>query len=324
MKGQSALKTPAAYSTNDAQPAVAVLLCTYNGERYLPEQLESFEQQTHANWLIWASDDGSSDNTLALLETYRKKWPAGKLSIVRGPAKGFAANFLSLTCRPEITSDYYAYSDQDDIWMADKLERAIKWVETVPADIPALYCSRTRLVDEQKQEIGLSPLFSKSPDFRNALVQSIAGGNTMVFNHAARALLCEAGSDIPVVTHDWWAYLVVTGCGGSVYYDASPTLDYRQHEGNLVGMNATWLARLKRIRMLMQGQFRHWNDGNIAALRRLQDRLTPANRENFEHFVKARNMGLVARLRHFKQCGIYRQTLLGNLGLIAAAFFKKI
>ena len=82
MKGQSALKTPAAYSTNDAQPAVAVLLYTYNGERYLPEQLESFEQQTHANWLIWASDDSSSDNTLALLETYRKKWPAGKLSIV--------------------------------------------------------------------------------------------------------------------------------------------------------------------------------------------------------------------------------------------------
>ena len=90
------------------QSKVAILLCTYNGERYLHEQLASFQAQTHVNWEVWASDDGSSDSTLTLLEAYKQKWPSEKLSIVRGPAKGFAANILSLTCKPEIEADYYA------------------------------------------------------------------------------------------------------------------------------------------------------------------------------------------------------------------------
>ena len=306
------------------QSKVAILLCTYNGERYLHDQLASFQTQAHANWTLWVSDDGSNDSTLALLEAYKQKWPSGKLSIVRGPAKGFAANFLSLTCNPEISADYYAYSDQDDIWVTDKLERAVQWLQTVPPDVPALYCSRTRLVDEQRNEICLSTLFTKPSSFRNALMQSIAGANTMVFNHAARLLLCEAGADVPIRSHDWWAYLVVTGCGGKVYYDTEPSLDYRQHTSNLVGTNATWQARLKRIRMLMQGDFRSWNDGNIAALRRLQSKLTLENCEILERFAKARDMGLILRLFNLKRCGIYRQTFLGNLGLFIAAFFKKI
>ena len=324
VKGKAALKEPSIGFMETVQPKVAILLCTYNGERYLHDQLASFQTQAHANWTLWVSDDGSNDSTLALLEAYKQKWPSGKLSIVRGPAKGFAANFLSLTCNPEISADYYAYSDQDDIWVTDKLERAVQWLQTVPPDVPALYCSRTRLVDEQRNEICLSTLFTKPSSFRNALMQSIAGANTMVFNHAARLLLCEAGADVPIRSHDWWTYLVVTGCGGKVYYDTEPSLDYRQHTSNLVGTNATWQARLKRVRMLMQGDFRDWNDGNIVALRRLQSKLTLENCEILERFAKARDMGLILRLFNLKRCGIYRQTFLGNWGLLVAAFFKKI
>ena len=324
VKGKAALKEPSIGFMETVQPKVAILLCTYNGERYLHDQLASFQTQAHANWTLWVSDDGSNDSTLALLEAYKQKWPSGKLSIVRGPAKGFAANFLSLTCKLEISADYYAYSDQDDIWVTDKLERAVQWLQTVPPDVPALYCSRTRLVDEQLQEIGISPLFTKPPSFQNALMQSIAGANTMVFNNAARSLLCEAGADVPIRSHDWWAYLVVTGCGGVVYYDTKSSLDYRQHTGNLVGTNATWQARWQRVRMLMQGDFSGWNEGNIVALRRLQGKLTLENREILERFAKARDMGLILRLFNLKRCGIYRQTFLGNLGLFIAAFFKKI
>jgi len=146
----------------------------------------------------------------------------------------------------------------------------------------------------------------------------------MVFNNAARALLREAGEDTPVITHDWWAYMVVTGCGGQVFYDTEPTLRYRQHNGNLVGMNATWPARFKRIRMLFQGRFRMWNDSNIAALRAISHRLAPKNREILERFATARQVSLIPRLIHLKRSGIYRQTLFGNLGLIAAAIFGKI
>lgn len=303
---------------------VAILLGTYHGQRYLAEQLDSFAAQSHENWEVWASDDGSEDDTRSILEDYKSKWDAGCLFIHSGPAKGFAANFLSLTCNANITADYYAYSDQDDVWEIDKLARAVQWLESVPPDIPALYCSRTRLVDSENNEIGLSPLFNKAPSFANALMQNIGGGNTMVFNNAALNLLREAGENKFVITHDWWTYIIVTGCGGKVFYDSKPTLRYRQHGGNLVGTNANWKARLRRIRMLFQGRFKHWNDCNISALSTLEHRLTPQNREILRRFADARNMSLIPRLIHLKSSGIYRQTLLGNIGLIVAAIFGKI
>lgn len=125
-----------------AEPAatsrVAILLCTYHGQHYLAEQLDSFAAQTYANWEVRTSDDGSQDNTRSILEAYKQKWPAGRLHVNAGPAQGFAANFLSLTCNASIEADFYAYSDQDDIWDADKLARAVQWLESVPAEVPAL------------------------------------------------------------------------------------------------------------------------------------------------------------------------------------------
>lgn len=309
---------------NDTLPKVAVLLCTYHGQHFLADQLNSIEQQTYRNWEVYVSDDGSHDDTHTILERYQAKWGEGRMSIHYGPAEGFVSNFLSLACRSEVQAEYYAFSDQDDIWEADKLQRALEWLRSVPEDVPALYCSRTRLVDAGNRDIGLSPLFSKPPSFANALIQSIAGANTMVFNEAARRLLCEAGDNIEVVSHDSWAYMVVTGCGGMVKYDAYPSLRYRQHDNNAVGTNSTWAARRVRIRMLWQGHLRTWNDRHLAALQRLHPRLTPESRHTLELLARARRRSLVPRLIDLKKSGIHRQTLMGNLGLLAAAIFKKI
>lgn len=311
-------------SITSTSPEVAILLCTYHGQRYLPEQLASFEVQSHSNWKVWASDDGSEDGTHAILDAYSRKWPEGRLSICSGPSEGFAANFISLACKDSIQADFYAYSDQDDIWNVNKLARAVQWLETVPVNIPALYCSRTRLVDSDDNEIGISPLFVRPPSFANALMQNIGGGNTMVFNNAARELFCEAGENTLVVAHDWWAYIAVTGCGGQVFYDREPTLRYRQHNGNLIGTNSNWSARFKRIHMLFQGEFRRWSDINIAALGALEHKLTPENREILQRFASGRKMSLIPRLIQFKRAGIYRQTLFSNFGLVVAAIFGKV
>jgi glycosyltransferase involved in cell wall biosynthesis len=305
-------------------PKVAVLLCTYHGQHYLADQLDSIERQTYQNWEVWASDDGSEDDTHAILKRYQEKWGVRRISLHYGPEEGFVSNFLSLTCKADIKADCYAYSDQDDIWEDDKLQRAMDWLRSVPEGVPALYCSRTRLVDADNREIGLSPLFSRPPSFANALMQNIGGGNTMVFNEAARVLLREAGESVEVVSHDSWAYMVVTGCGGKVKYDTYPTLRYRQHGNNVVGMNSDWAARRVRIRMLWQGHLRTWNDRHLVALQRLQPHLTPESQYTLELLAKARKRSLVPRLVGLKKSGIYRQTLLGNLGLLAAAIFKKI
>lgn len=305
-------------------PSIAILLGTFNGERFLAEQLESIMLQIHTNWTVYASDDCSSDSTCDILKTYREKWGGHRLSIRNGPAKGWVANFLSIACDAGIEADYFAFADQDDIWDSNKLETAVNWLQTVPENIPALYCARTRLIDETGAEIGLSPLFSKPLSFRNALVQSVAGGNTMVFNQAARTLLCEAGSGVNVQTHDWWAYIVVSGCGGRVVYDASPTVRYRQHGKNIVGSNADWAARATRIRRLFLGHFRQMNDRNILALERIHYRLSPENQRVVEQFNQARNSWLIPRTIGIKKSGIYHHSALGALGLIAATLFKRL
>ena len=310
--------------TAQNSPKVAILLCTYQGQQYLHEQLNSFVSQTHKNWELWVSDDGSKDGTHAILAETVRDWKPGKIFVHNGPQEGFCANFLSLTCHVDIKADYYAYSDQDDIWKSEKLARAVACLSEVPKDTPALYCSRTRVVDADDKSICMSPLFEKTPSFANALMQNIGAGNTMVFNEAARQLLIAAGEKVKVVTHDWWAYMLITGCGGQVFYDPIPTVRYRQHCSNLVGMNSSWPARLKRIVQLFQGRFREWNDLNVKALASVRDRLTPKNQQVLDQFMAARQASLLRRLLGLKASGVYRQTLFGKLGLIAAAVFNKI
>jgi glycosyltransferase involved in cell wall biosynthesis len=310
--------------TAQQSPKVAILLCTYQGQKYLHEQLNSFVAQTHKNWELWVSDDGSKDGTHAILAEAIKDWAPGKISVHNGPQEGFCANFLSLTCKADIKADYYAYSDQDDIWKPEKLARAVAALKTVPQGVPALYCSRTRVVDADDKPICMSPLFEKTPSFANALMQNIGGGNTMVFNEAARQLLIAAGDQVKVVVHDWWAYLLITGCGGQVFYDPIPTVRYRQHGGNLVGMSSSWPARIKRIVLMLQGRLREWNDLNVAALQSVYGRLAPRNQEVLNQFMVARQLPLQQRLVGLMRSGVYRQTLYGKLGLIAAAVFNKI
>ena len=113
-----------------AAVTVAVLMCTRNGERYLAEQMSSLERQTFQNFKIYVSDDGSSDATVAMLNEYVKRWGVERISVHRGPLKGFARNFLSLSCRRNVQADYYAWCDQDDVWNDTKLEEAVRQLST--------------------------------------------------------------------------------------------------------------------------------------------------------------------------------------------------
>src|SRR6266853_2992806 len=146
---------------------VTILLCTFNGELFLAQQLASLERQTFKNWKLVASDDGSSDQTKSILNAFRKSFAPGKVKIIDGPRRGAPANFLSLACGKNLASDYYAFCDQDDVWEADKLARAIDVLERAGPGVPALYGSRTSLIDENGKTTGFSPLFPKPPTFRS-------------------------------------------------------------------------------------------------------------------------------------------------------------
>ena len=303
---------------------IAILLCTYNSSKFLEEQLDSINSQSYTDWRMWVSDDGSQDDTADILEKYRHQWSEQRLSVQAGPEQGFALNFFSLINNKHIQEDYYAYSDHDDVWMKDKLERALSWLKTISEDTPALYCSRTCLVDDELNEIGISPLFSRPPSFLNAIVQNIGGGNTMVFNNAARSLLQKLDVSKGIVSHDWLTYQVVSGCGGEVCYDSRPTLYYRQHGENMVGANNHWLARLYRIKMLYKGQFKDWNTSNINVLNSISPHISPANLSVIKNLIHIRKCNMWYRLLGLRKLTIYRQTWFSNLGLYAAIIFKRL
>ncbi|MDR7281977.1 glycosyltransferase involved in cell wall biosynthesis [Pseudomonas corrugata] len=302
---------------------VAILLCTYNGSRFLGEQLESFTRQTHKNWVAFASDDGSSDDTLLLLKKYQEVLGKDRLILLNGPCEGFARNFLSLVKNRAIIADYFAFSDQDDIWFEDKLERSIAKAAAY-RNAPVLYCSRTRLISADKQVLGYSPLFSAAPTFANALVQSIAGANTMLINSPARELLAQTPDDAAIVAHDWLAYLLVTGCGGTVVYDPQPTLDYRQHSENLIGANNGVRDRIVRLAKMWTGRFSEWSTQNLLILNSFRRKLSPPCRRTMEQFEQARQRSFFPRLYLMKQSGVYRQTLPGNISLFVAACLNRI
>lgn len=305
-------------------PHVAILMCSYNGERFLAEQIDSFERQTHRNWSLVVSDDGSQDGTLEILKAYIDSWGQERLKIVQGPQQGFVKNFLSLTCSTDIDAEFFAWADQDDIWSEDKLHVALAWLQTIPKHIPALYCGRTKLIDESGTPIGFSPRFCLPPSFANALVQSISGGNTMVFNQAARDLLQKADDNLIIPSHDWWAYQLISGAGGAIHYDPEPRVLYRQHDENLVGSNASLSSRFQRLRMVFQGRFYEWNAQNIHALEAMHHHLSQEHQATLAHFKAARNEKLLRRFLGIRRAGLYRQTLFGNLGLILATLLKKI
>lgn len=303
---------------------VAILLSTYNGAAFLKEQLDSLISQTHKNWVIFASDDGSSDATLEILAIYKEKLGEDRMNIVSGPRRGFSANFLSLLKQPLANADFYAFCDQDDVWAANKLELALSWCMTIPSEQPALYCARTQLIDESGAPIGLSPLFSAPASFRNALVQSIAGGNTMVFNRSARHLLMKTREGDHIVSHDWWAYLVVSGCDGAIRYDPTPSVGYRQHGNNLIGSNARLRDRLQRLKRMFHGTFKEWNDSNLHAMQAIHPDLSSENRQTLVLFEQARHSPFLKRLALIIRSGVYRQTPLDNIGLTAAAIFQRL
>jgi glycosyltransferase involved in cell wall biosynthesis len=313
-----------ALASNSDAPLVAILLCTYNGARFLEEQLDSLESQTHQNWVVIASDDGSTDQTLEILQQYQAKWPFGKLTIRNGPQKGFCQNFLSLACDPQIKADYYAFCDQDDVWLPAKLEVALaNIIANQSVDVPYLYCGRTKYVTENLKPCGISPLFVFPPSFRNALVQSIAGGNTMVFNLSAKNLIEKVGV-VDVPSHDWWLYQLISGVEGDVFYDRMPYLLYRQHEFTLVGGNSSFPAKIERVWMLLQGRFKNWNTQNIAALNQIKYLLVKNHQEILNFFELLRGAKLRDRFRLIEVCGLYRQTRRGTFSLFLAALIKKI
>lgn len=299
-------------------------MATYNGEKHIQEQLKSIEYQTTSNWILIVSDDGSNDSTINLLRAFQKKIGSEKVYIKQGPKQGFAKNFLSLAVDPSIKADYYCFADQDDVWLPNKIQSAITKANQINnVEVPYLYIGRTIYTNENLDPYGMSKIIRKNLSFENALIQSVAGGNTMLFNNATKNLLEKIGMVDPV-SHDWWLYQIVTGSGGEVYYDKEPYVLYRQHNEAIIGANTALKSKLKRVLNVINGNFKIWNEKNSKALTFSRKYLTEKSKNTFDKFNHYKNDSTLKRIFILSRSGVYRQTITGSLLILLACIFKKI
>lgn len=227
-----------------SSPRVNILLSSYNGERFIAEQLDSLFNQTYSNIAIHIRDDGSTDNTVDLINSclaHNKPF-----TLTRGNNIGVVASFLHLLASSGGPGDLYAFCDQDDVWKSEKIARAVEKIMNRPVPDRVLYCSRLEYVDEYLKHLDYS-LIPRFVGFSNAVVENIATGCTVVFGETIRQLILEGTPD-DMMMHDWWAYLIAS-VFGEIVYDDIPSIQYRQH-GNTV---TAWEPGLVKLRARARG-----------------------------------------------------------------------
>ncbi len=220
---------------------VCVLMSTYNGGKYLRKQIDSLVSQTDVNLTILVRDDGSSDATTKILESYKQN---GVLDWYSGKNIGSARSFLNLISRaPEC--DYYALCDQDDYWFPEKLSVAIKRLEPMDSSNSALYFCKTALADENlklvKKKEKCDFVVLGMPD---AFMFNYAKGCTMVFNRFLLDRLREYDPKT-IDMHDMWIYKVCLVTGNRIIGDETPHMLYRLHGDNVVGAANSFTRRWK-------------------------------------------------------------------------------
>ena len=225
---------------------IAVLMSTYNGEKYIREQIDSILAQEGCSITLLVRDDGSTDSTVSILETYKAE---GKLDWYTGRNLGPAKSFLDLLMHSG-TADYYAFSDQDDIWDPDKLAIAADCLQDIPG--PAFYCSNSRLVDGNGEYLGRLCDKRAVPEVRHlkSLLTSLCGvggvvGCTMVMNHPLVQTVRNCGVPSNVIMHDVLMRQICHCIGGTILFDGRPHMGYRQHGANVIGVRLDFAGKIR-------------------------------------------------------------------------------
>lgn len=209
---------------------VQILMSTYNGEKYVEEQIESILNQTYPHIKLLIRDDGSKDSTIEILSKYEKKNP-NKIKVILGTNIGVTKSFYELLNISDKNCSFYAFADQDDVWNKEKIKVAISYLKD--NNKPQLYFSNLEIVNKDLKKIrnlNINPNFSK----KNSIVQNKITGCSMVFNKVFLELLLYTEKNYldKVIFHDFWAYMVASYFG-IIKYDSTAQIKYRRHELNV-------------------------------------------------------------------------------------------
>ena len=311
-------------SAMDASPTVEVLLATCNGERFLREQVDSILSQDYQKIRVLARDDGSSDGTTIILREFEQRFP-DRFCIMptSAPAGSAKENFLRLM--QASTSEYICFADQDDVWLPDKVSRTMQAMTTLESrrgkDIPLLVFTDLRIVDERLtmlhesfwKQAGIEP--EHIHNLATVLTHNPVTGCTALINRP----LLEMSLKMPeeAAMHDSWIALLASAFGASEIVRTKTVL-YRQHDRNVVGVNAhrspreLMMSFLHRERRMLQWKA---NERIAEAMLRVHGKeLSPKNRELLEAYLRCgKSDSRIMRVGTMIRYGFLRPGFLRNV-----------
>lgn len=286
--------------------SVCVLMSTYNGEKYLSEQLESILTQSEKDILLFIRDDGSTDNTINMLNKFSEKYPK-KIKFYQGDNKGPSKSFLEVV-KNAPQARYYMLADQDDIWLENKILIASKSLEQFKS--PALYYSNVTPVNNELYELEKNNLFlEKETNLQKLIIRNEIIGCTVCFNRDLMEILKKIKIPSNPIMHDHWIGLINAVFNGVFIFDRESHILYRQHESNVVGAHRNQFILLKK----------HFSKENRNVRSNLIKLINDSGLE-----IPLENISLIDDISKYKTNSTSKKNILCNKSLYQDSFFKNL
>ena len=293
---------------------VNILMSTYNGQQFLAEQIRSIQDQSYTDWTLFIRDDGSSDNTKEILKDFERQ--DSRIHIIdsdKSDNLGVIKSFHKLVNHDR--ADYYFFSDQDDVWLPNKLELSLKEAQNYLADLPLMVYMDLKVVNQDLKIMTESMVKSQSHHANTELVQeltenTVTGGVAMI-NHALAEMWQETDD---ILMHDWYLALLASAFGNLVFIDQPGEL-YRQHSDNVLGARTLSKRFKKWIRphILFAVYWDLIKNSQKQASHLLQMPLSQSNRELIEAFVTIMDKSMLERFRILRKYGLRKNKAFHTL-----------
>ena len=293
---------------------VNILMSTYNGQQFLAEQIRSIQEQSYTDWTLFIRDDGSSDNTKEILKDFEHQ--DSRIHLIdsdKSDNLGVIKSFHKLVNHDR--ADYYFFSDQDDVWLPNKLELSLKEAQNYLADLPLMVYMDLKVVNQDLEIMTESMVKSQSHHANTELVQeltenTVTGGVAMI-NHALAEMWQETDD---ILMHDWYLALLASAFGNLVFIDQPGEL-YRQHSDNVLGARTLSKRFKKWIRphILFAVYWDLIKNSQKQASHLLQMPLSQSNRELIEAFVTIMDKPMLERFRILRKYGLRKNKAFHTL-----------
>lgn len=307
---------------------VNILMSTYNGQQFLAEQIRSIQDQSYTDWTLFIRDDGSSDNTKEILKDFERQ--DSRIHLIdsdKSDNLGVIKSFHKLVNHDR--ADYYFFSDQDDVWLPNKLELSLKEAQNYLADLPLMVYMDLKVVNQDLEIMTESMVKSQSHHANTELVQeltenTVTGGVAMI-NHALAEMWQETDD---ILMHDWYLALLASAFGNLVFIDQPGEL-YRQHSDNVLGARTLSKRFKKWIRphILFAVYWDLIKNSQKQARHLLQMPLSQSNRELIEAFVTIMDKPMLERFRILRKYGLRKNkafhTLVFTTLIVTKFAYKK-